>query len=92
MKKYIMNEYRDSFGTGSTKCFIDKQEAISYTEKAWNAMCEKDKDSYRKDVVGEFRLYTVDMTEKQWKAWEDGEFVDIESYETEEILNELKEG
>lgn len=92
MKKYIMSEYRDAWGNGTMKTFDNKDEAMTYTVKEWNAMCEEDKESYRKDVVGEFRCYEVELPDEQAEMLAKGELLDPESYETAELVNPLNKG
>lgn len=83
MKKYIFEEYRDKAGTGSTKVFQTEKEAAAYAEKEWNSLFESDKESYRNDSVGIFRVYEANLPEDE----EDAIFSE---YETRQIANYLK--
>lgn len=63
---YVFEEYRDKAGTGTEKKFDNKDQALDYAQREWDHLVEHDKESYRKDPCGAFRvcLYPV--------AWDGG--------------------
>lgn len=72
MKKYVFEEYRDTFGTGNGRVFNSKEEAVSYAKDQWNGLCNSDKKTYKKDICGTFRVYEIEISDVQLAELEDG--------------------
>lgn len=72
MKKYVFEEYRDKAGTGTVELFNTEDEAVNYAHNAWNNLFESDKQTYRIDACGTFRVYEIEISEEQLSKYEDG--------------------
>lgn len=60
---------------------------------AWKALCKHDKNEYRRDVVGTFRVYAVsipyaDILEEGEDAYIEDPYTDYEEYEEWNALKE----
>ena len=60
-KGFMFSEYRDKRGCGDRKFFDTPEDAVKYAKQSWLDMCEADKESYKKDSVGEFGAFMVDL-------------------------------
>jgi hypothetical protein len=69
MKKYLFVEYRDAMGTGSEKLYANKSEAITAAAKAWDTLSEADRNSYKKDPAGTYRVDEIDITAEQFELY-----------------------
>lgn len=67
---YVFEEYRDKAGTGTEKKFDNKYQALDYAQREWDHLVEHDKESYRKDPCGYFRvcLYPVTWDGDEWNV------------------------
>lgn len=57
-------EWRDGYGDGSTKYFLDRDEAIHESETEWNRMSEHDKNRRDAFFVGFYEMTWDDIDEK----------------------------
>ena len=73
MKKYVFEEYRDSFGTGSEKIFEAEKDAVKCAKDEWSKLCDSDKKTYLNDDRGEFRVYEIEITEEQFGQYNNEE-------------------
>lgn len=80
MKKYLFVEYRDAMGTGSEKLYNSKEEAATEAAKAWDTLSETDKNSYRKDPAGTYRVDEIEINTEQ-----------LELYKVDELAIPLEE-
>ena len=80
MKKYLFTEYRDAMGTGSVKVYNGKEEAVTAAAKAWDTLSEADKNSYRKDPAGTYRVDEIEINTEQ-----------LELYKVDELAIPLEE-
>lgn len=58
---FVFETYTDKGGTGTLALYTDDREAVRAAKDAWEALCEHDKNEYRRDVVGTFRVYAVSI-------------------------------
>lgn len=80
MKKYLFTEYRDAMGTGSEKMYNSKEKAVTAAAKAWDTLSEADKNSYRKDPAGTYRIDEIEINTEQ-----------LELYKVDELAIPLEE-
>lgn len=98
---YAFERYTDKGGTGTVELYINHNEAVRAAKDAWEALCEHDKNNYRRDVVGTFRVYAVsipyaDLIGKGEEAYTANPYSEYEEYEAwsaqkYEAWNALKE-
>lgn len=91
MKAYTFETYRDKGGTGSQIYALDLDNLLNEAKADWHRLSESDKDSYRKDVCGAFRVYEMELTAEEWQELNDpeGELVASE-FESREIWDALE--
>lgn len=73
MKAYVFDEYRDKSGTGSYKYDTDLERLLEEAQAHWNHLSEGDKDSYKKDTSGQFRVYEIELEDEEWEELNDSE-------------------
>lgn len=89
-KRYVFEEYRDKWGAGSEKVFENKKAAAEFAKEEWESLTKKDKDSYRLDPAGMFRIYEIEIAPQELEAYEEGEQDGVLSeYETSGIWDAL---
>lgn len=93
MYLYAFERYTDKGGTGTVELYINHHEAVRAAKDAWEALCEHDKNNYRRDVVGTFRVYAVsipyaDLSGEGEEAYTENPYTEYEDYE---VWNALKE-
>lgn len=93
MRLYAFERYTDKGGTGTVELYTDRREAVRAAKDAWTALCEQDKNNYRRDVVGTFRVYAVsipyaDLIGEGEEAYTENPYTE---YEELEWYNALKE-
>lgn len=91
-RRWIIEEYRDKAGVGSTRVFDNQHEALETAMNEWDALSDKDKKSYGTDPAGMFRLFRISIPPQKLEQYEDGELDGtLADYETGEIWNALQE-
>lgn len=93
MYLYAFERYTDKGGTGTVELYTDRREAVRAAKDAWTALCEQDKNNYRRDVVGTFRVYAVsipyaDLIGEGGEAYTENPYTEYEEYEEWNALNE----
>lgn len=83
---YVFEKYTDKGGTGEITLYTDKGEAVRAAKNAWETLCEQDKNNYRRDVFGTFRVYAVsipyaDIIGEGEDADTDNPYTEYEEYE-----------
>ena len=83
---YAFERYTDKGGTGTVELYINHHEAVRAAKDAWEALSEHDKNNYRRDVVGTFRVYAVsipyaDLIGKGEEAYTANPYSEYEEYE-----------
>lgn len=81
---YAFEKYTDKGGTGDIALYTDGREAVRAAKDEWNHLCKQDKNNYKRDVCGTWRVYAVsipyaDITD------------DFEGVSTEDALTEYEE-
>lgn len=90
---YAFERYTDNGGTGTVELYTDLREAVRAAKDAWAALCEQDKNNYRRDVCGTFRVYEVripysDLIGEGEEAYTENPYTE---YEEREWYNAFKE-
>lgn len=90
---YAFETYTDKGGTGEITLYTNNREAVRAAKDAWKALCEHDKNNYRRDVVGTFRVYAVsipyaDIIGEGEEAYTENPYADYEEYEEWNALKE----
>lgn len=67
---WVLTEYRDSRGTGTTRTFIEKSEAVREAEESWNGLSDRDRESYLDGAA----WFYVGLFEMEWDDY-DEEFI-----------------
>lgn len=93
MYLYAFERYTDKGGTGTVELYTDRREAVRAAKDAWTALCEQDKNNYRRDVVGTFRVYAVsipyaDLIGEGGEAYTENPYTEYEEYEEWNALTE----
>lgn len=93
MHLYVFEEYADKGGTGTVELYTDRREAVRAAKDAWVTLCEQDKNNYRRDVVGTFRVYAVsipyaDLIGEGEEAYTENPYTEYEEYEEWNALKE----
>lgn len=91
---FVWETYRDNWGMGNIALYTDRVEAIRAAEAAWSGMCAADRDSYRRDAAGVFRVYEISIPFGDIVDGPDGEPYAAEpytEYEDLEWYNALEE-
>lgn len=74
---WVFCEYRDKAGTGSTKTFKDKEDALLYAKDEWDHLCDADQESYKNDQCGEFWVSEMPMI---WDDEDEEYYPDMSDY------------
>lgn len=83
---YAFETYTDKGGTGTVELYVNRREAVRAAKDAWAALCEQDKNNYRRDVAGTFRVYAVsipyaDLIGEGEEAYTESPYTEYEEYE-----------
>lgn len=86
MRLYVFEEYTDKGGTGEITLYTDKDEAVRTAKDAWAVLCEQDKNNYRRDKCGTFRVYEVsipysDLIGEGGEAYTEAPYTEYEEWE-----------
>lgn len=89
----VFEKYTDKGGAGEIALYTNRREAVRAAEGAWKALCEHDRNNYRRDVCGTFRVYEVsipysDIIGEGEEAYTEDPYTE---YEELEWYNALKE-
>ena len=74
LKQYVFEEYRDSWGIGREMILDTEEQAIKYAKQEWEKLSEDDKNSYKNDVCGTFRVYEIEISEDQLEEYNVGTY------------------
>lgn len=93
MYLYAFERYTDKGGTGTVELYTDRREAVRAAKDAWAALCEQDKNNYRRDVCGTFRVYEVsipysDIIGEGGEAYTENPYTEYEEWEWYNALKE----
>lgn len=83
---YAFETYTDKGGTGTVELYTGRREAVRAAKDAWAALCEQDKNNYRRDAAGTFRVYAVsipyaDLIGEGEEAYTKNPYTEYEEYE-----------
>lgn len=67
LKAWFFSEYRDRAGTGATKMFKDRDEAVRYAEDVWLHLNAHDQESYKTENGDWFMVAELPV------VWDDDE-------------------
>lgn len=93
MRLYVFEKYTDKGGAGEIALYTNKREAVRAAEGAWKALCEHDRNNYRRDVCGTFRVYEVsipysDIIGEGEEAYTEDPYTEYEEWEWYNALKE----
>lgn len=90
---YAFERYTDKGGTGTVELYTGRREAVRAAKDAWAALCEQDKNNYRRDAAGTFRVYKVsipysDLIGEGEEAYTEDPYTEYEEWEWYNALKE----